>query len=104
MCLSYNIEYLNLVACSELCFQVLLVCQYIEDVALEYDIEVRSSFSRLLWAMKLLTLDSPGDIKGYQIPLDLFVEEDVRCIMSQRIDFSREAVSKVKIKFSEPKF
>lgn len=62
------------------------------DIALVKDI-----FSPLSLAMKILTLDAPGDIRRYAIPAGSLDEDTVRRILSRRIDFSKEAITKVRI-------
>jgi hypothetical protein len=57
---------------------------------------------RLHLACKILTLDQPADIRRYGFLLDsisLFhnKEEDIRCIMSKRVEFSKDAVRNVKL-------
>lgn len=57
---------------------------------------IRSSFTSLLLALQLLTLDQPADILRYNIPIGVLDDDRIRAVMSRRIDFSLEAVSKVK--------
>ena len=72
---------------------------------------VKDAFLPLTWALKVLTLDQPADIKKYVIPLGvtesgseenifsvgLLSENKIRKIMGRRVDFSKDAVLKVKI-------
>jgi hypothetical protein len=58
------------------------------------------SMQRVHLACRLLTLDSPADIRRYTVLLEnmaLFTqrETDVRRIMGKRIEFSKEAVKNV---------
>eukprot|EP01041_Mallomonas_annulata_P003569 gene3569-7096_t len=58
---------------------------------------VRLAFAPLLLALKILTLDQPGDIRRYTIPRNTLDEDIIRKIMSCRTDFSVEAIAKVKL-------
>ncbi|KAJ1406165.1 hypothetical protein B484DRAFT_483298 [Ochromonadaceae sp. CCMP2298] len=60
---------------------------------------VAASLDKLHYALKILTLDAPGDIRRYTIP-DFFTEVEVRNIMARRVDFSKEAVRNVRITFA----
>ena len=63
-------------------------------------VRVRNAFASLTWAMKLLTLDQPADIRRYVIPRQLqppLTEERVRTLLGCRSDFSKDAVLRVKI-------
>ena len=64
---------------------------------METDLSIRYVFSTLLWAVKILTFDAPGDIMAYSIPGDVLDEEGARRILGRQLDFSPEAVTKVKI-------
>ena len=58
---------------------------------------VKSTFVSLNLALKILTLDAPGDIRRYSISAETLSEESVRKILYRRIDFSKDAVLKVKL-------
>jgi hypothetical protein len=72
-------------------------------------VSVKEAFSPVIWALKILTLDQPADIKKYIIPCDVMcdrndndsagflTESKIRKIMSRRLDFHKEASQNVKI-------
>jgi hypothetical protein len=89
---------------------------------------VKDAFSGLTWAMKVLTLDQPADIRRYFIPcagksdspqasttrsisnsnssssgglgtVTRLSEDRVRRLLCSRVEFSRDAAMKVKINF-----
>ena len=73
----------------------------------------KDAFSPLIWALKILTLDQPGDIRKYVVPISvtatisdgqndgsdagLLTELKIRKIMGRRTDFPKDAVLNVKI-------
>ena len=100
--------------------------------AAEVDCSIRSfGFSKLIWSLKILTLDQPAgsipiffevfsvqnsnlnliyyaifiltstDIRRYTFPSDgddaFLTDDHIRLIMSRRVEFSKDAVAKVKI-------
>lgn len=67
----------------------------IEDIDLS--IRIKSPFDSLQLALKVLTLDQPADIRQYAIKASLISEEKVRKILSRRVDFQKDAVTRVKI-------
>lgn len=80
--------------------EVLGVVELLEQEAIEADISVRNSFLKLLWCMKVLTLDQPADVRRYTLPSDeeSYLDDPmIRSIMSKRVEFSKDAVAKVKI-------
>jgi hypothetical protein len=58
---------------------------------------VKQTFAALNLALKLLTLDAPGDIRRYALDRRLLSEEQVRAVLGRRVDFSADAVAKVKL-------
>ena len=58
---------------------------------------VRGLFDRLHWVLKLLTLDSPADVRRYKIPKEHLEESQVRDVLSRRTDLPRDAIARVKI-------
>lgn len=54
-------------------------------------------FGQLSWFGTLVTMDQPGYVRRYNVPSDIFDEATVRVIMARRVDFSLEAIEKVKI-------
>lgn len=58
---------------------------------------VKATFDALNLALKILTLDAPGDIRRYSIDSAVLNEQLVRAILARRIDFSKEAVKNVKL-------
>ena len=58
---------------------------------------VKAAFDPLNLALKILTLDAPGDIRRYNISSAVLSEEKVRSILGRRVDFSKEAVKNVKL-------
>ena len=66
-------------------------------------VRVKAAFAALVWTTKLLALDQPADIRRYAVPatgLDPpLTEERVRALLARRVDFSRDAVQRVKINF-----
>ena len=59
-----------------------------------------NNFRKLKTTMKILTLHQPGDILKYinnRLLFDDFTEDDMRRIMKQRVDFSKEAVERIKL-------
>jgi len=66
-------------------------------------VRVKTAFAALVWTTKLLALDQPADIRRYAVPatgLDPpLTEERVRALLARRVDFSRDAVQRVKINF-----
>ena len=76
-------------------------------------VSIKDAFSPIMWALKVLTLDQPADIRKYVIPLGVIdsssegdtcssgflSETKIRNIMGRRVDFLKDAVLKVKITF-----
>lgn len=71
---------------------------------------IKEAFAPLTWALKILTLDQPADVKRYIIPMSvtgaglsdsaspgLLTESKIRRIMANRTEFHRDAVQNVKI-------
>eukprot|EP00600_Ochromonadales_sp_CCMP1393_P011929 CAMPEP_0175003370 /NCGR_PEP_ID=MMETSP0005-20121125/4189_1 /TAXON_ID=420556 /ORGANISM="Ochromonas sp., Strain CCMP1393" /LENGTH=568 /DNA_ID=CAMNT_0016258435 /DNA_START=102 /DNA_END=1808 /DNA_ORIENTATION=+ len=84
--------------------EVLALVDYMVDLIDHTDPEhihaVKSAFDTLMFALKVLTLDAPGDIRRYSIPSCLFDSEDsVRNILGRRVEFSKDAVAMVKLNF-----
>jgi hypothetical protein len=81
--------------------QVLSMANYTEQLIDHMDpvhiASVKNAFVPLILALKILTLDAPGDIRRYNIQATVFDEATVRKILSRRSDFSKDAVSKVKL-------
>ena len=67
-------------------------------------VRIKAAFAALVWATKLLALDQPADIRRYAMPttgLDPpLTEERVRALLARRVEFSRDAVQRVKINFA----
>ena len=75
----------------------------------------RPCFLQLIWAMKILTLDQPADLRRCQVPFKkanlISVKGEtldssaalVKCILSRRLDFSREAIFRMKINVMQEK-
>ena len=100
--------------------QVLTMTRVIEDSPnLEEIYKIKQALSPLHLITKLLTLDSPADLRRYTLPQPLSLhspplqsssciqplaldEKTVRSILQQRVDFSKEAIQKVKIAFTQP--
>lgn len=81
--------------------QVFALVDCFDALTLDGELSVRPHCAKLHWIAKLLALDAPADIKRYAVPRELFVEEtQVRAILARRIDFSKEAVARVKIDLS----
>lgn len=59
---------------------------------------IKQSFAALNLAMKILTLDAPGDIRKYILNFSLLDEEQVRAVLSRRVEFSVDAIAKVKLR------
>ena len=86
-------------------------------------------FHRLIWSMKILTLDQVHDIRSYTLPMEciastssdfeiitsdpyeyhtlsstsntgsvLFTENMIRCLLSRRVEFSKDIIMKIKLK------
>jgi hypothetical protein len=68
----------------------------IDAAAADVDESVRVPLLRLSWALKILTLDQPADIRRYRLPLHLIDEATVRLIMGRRVEFAANAISGVK--------
>lgn len=58
---------------------------------------VKQTFASLNLALKILTLDAPGDIRRYTLSKALLTEERVRAVLGRRVDFPAEAVARVKL-------
>lgn len=58
---------------------------------------VKAAFDALNLALKILTLDAPGDIRRYNISSTVLSEDKVRAVLGRRVDFSKEAVRNVKL-------
>lgn len=91
--------------CLSVCFlapaQVIEVTQYAELLVDHLDPvniqTVKATFAALNLALKVLTLDSPGDIRRYALNRALLSEEQVRAVLGRRTEFPAEAVAKVKL-------
>ena len=83
--------------------EVINFIEVLEEEATDVDTSVRVyGFSKLIWSLKILTLDQPADVRRYMLPTAEEAEEyldddDIRLIMSKRVEFSKDAVAKVKI-------
>ena len=83
--------------------EVINFIEVLEQEATDVDTSVRAyGFSKLLWSLKILTLDQPADVRRYMLPttedVDEYLDDDaIRLIMSKRVEFSKDAVAKVKI-------
>ena len=83
--------------------EVINFIEVLEQEATDVDTSVRTyGFSKLLWSLKILTLDQPADVRRYMLPTaeeaEEYLDDDaIRLIMSKRIEFSKDAVAKVKI-------
>ena len=87
-------------------FQVMSIVQCF-DIAVEgSDVSWSSTFRKLKGLLKILTLHQPADVLRYTtnglLPSEI-TEEDIRRIMKQRTDFSKEAVERMKIPFPQAK-
>jgi hypothetical protein len=87
--------------------EINLICQYVDQLCTQMDdnSEIKEALGPIKWAAKILALDQPGDIRKYNIvqgssssrPFRKLDEALVRDIMSRRVDFSKDVVSKIKI-------
>ena len=71
-----------------------------EEVMAACDDSVRPKFVPLIWALKVLTLDKPADIKRFAMPRECkgkISAPFVRCLMACRVDFSQDAVLKINL-------
>ena len=68
-----------------------------ESMVSESDRSLRAAFNRWQWISNILALDSPADIRRYKLPKAFFDESQVRELMSLRIEFSKDAVARVKL-------
>lgn len=77
-----------------------------EIVSDESEVQKSVHMRRLHWACKLLTLDSPADLRRYNALLESVLslfgegESELRSVLSRRVDFSRDAVKNVSLRFS----
>lgn len=77
------------------------------DIAVEgSDVNMSNIFRKLKGLLKILTLHQPADVLRYTtnglLPSEI-TEEDIRRIMKQRADFSKEAVERMKISIPQTK-
>lgn len=81
--------------------EVLSASSYLESLVDSVDARavpaLKDVLAPLLYAVKVLTLDAPSDIRRYRFPASVFSEEQVRKLMQRRVEFSKEAVAKVRI-------
>ena len=73
----------------------------LDSAAAEVDDSVRISMLKVSWALKILTLDQPGDIRRYRLPLDVIDDSTVRAVMSRRVDSGFSAAAIIGVKFSD---
>lgn len=81
--------------------EILCLSQSLEFLLPEDTIEVKKIFQQIHLACRLLNLDAPGDIKRYRLDAEVLNEQQVRMIMSRRVEFSKDAVQKVRLTFIE---
>ena len=81
--------------------QVIAMEAYLEELVDHLDPAhihtVKQCFVPLNLALKILTLDAPGDIRRYALSRAVLGEEQVRRVLGRRVDFSVEAVARVKL-------
>jgi hypothetical protein len=94
--------------------QVMAMVNLFEDAALSLvDESVKINFSGLFWAIKILTLDRPADIKRCGlIPsamlsphkhLRQVTRENAKQLLTCRVDFPREVIEKLKLEEDDSK-
>lgn len=102
--------------------EVLALLRFVDELMDTYfDVDkvaqVKEAFLPLQWTLKALTLDAPGDIRRYLFPSVspsssttdsttasssiVLSEELIRQILGRRVEFSKDAVAKVKINFRD---
>lgn len=98
-------------ACDESYFKSSIISKKYQPSVPSYPVwcSIKEAFAPLTWALKILTLDQPADVKRYIIPMSvtarlseatspgLLTESKIRKIMASRTDFHRDAVQNVKI-------
>ena len=70
------------------------------EVVAACDNSVRSKFAPLTWSLQVLTLDKPADIRGLTMPTECqgkITAATIRCLLSCRVDFSRDAVVRINL-------
>lgn len=81
--------------------EALGMVRVVEEAAEHTQRNTKDSFAPLVWALKLLSLNQLADIRHYTIPaIAAMDDETARALLRKRVDFSPDAVSKLKIKFS----
>jgi hypothetical protein len=60
---------------------------------------LRLTFAKLIWISKILSLDQPIDIKRYNLPSSYLSDEETRNVLRKRVDFSTEAIDKIRLTF-----
>jgi hypothetical protein len=79
-------------------FQIMSLFQCFELCAEESDVALLGAFRKVKGVLKIITLHQPADILRYNISSygdlsDALIRDIMRC----RIEFSREAISKLKL-------
>ncbi len=84
-----------------LCDQIMKMVQVFDDeVMTSCDDSIRSKFVPLIWALKVLTLHKPADIKRFIMPVECkgrISTSMLRRLLACRVDFSRDAVLKINL-------
>ena len=71
--------------------------QVLETAAAELDEGMSVALSKVRWALKIITLDAPADIKRYKVPVDVISQDCVKSLMTTRSDFSKDAVQNINL-------
>ena len=71
--------------------------QVLETAAAELDEGMSVALSKVRWALKIITLDAPGDIRRYKVPIDVISQDCVKALMTTRSDFSKEAIQNINL-------
>lgn len=80
--------------------EVQVFLHFLEGLAKSEDVaQIKRQCQRLVLACKIMTLDAPADIRRYNLDKSMFSEQEVRHLLGRRIEFNKDAVSKVKITF-----
>lgn len=78
--------------------KVMLITRYFDDVLDDGSKNIHKALGGAAWAAKMLTLDQPGDVRRYAVPSEALRDEvAVRALLARRVDFSKDAVARVKI-------
>ena len=62
-------------------------------------ISIHAMFEKINWILKILSIDSPADMKRYNLPSQALTDDIVRNIMTRRCDLSKDAIGKIKLNF-----